>query len=151
MTQIAALLKPGGVFFLTTGNAEPHSEALLRWSYVHPDAHVSYFEPRTLSELYKRVGLEPLEAGFLPGHEDIIRYKVLKTLRLRSRNAVERLLPWRTVSRIVDRRHRVTPALALQTGISSSVTGAQNSEAARCGRRSVEVHESGWSRQSGCR
>jgi SAM-dependent methyltransferase len=108
MTQIAALLKPGGVFFLTTGNAEPHRDALTRWSYVHPDVHVSYFEPRTLAEVYKRVGLEPLTGGFLPGYEDIIRYKVLKTLRLSSRNILERLVPWRLAGRVVDRRHKIT-------------------------------------------
>ena len=100
--------KPGGVLFLTTGNAEPHRESLIKWSYVRPDIHVSYFEPRTLTELYSRVGLEPLAAGYLSGYDDIIRYKVLKTLRLSSRNILERVVPWRLASRVVDRRHRIT-------------------------------------------
>jgi SAM-dependent methyltransferase len=108
MQQIASLLRPGGVFFLTTGNAAPHRDSLTKWSYVHPDVHVAYFEPRTLETLYKRVGLEPYKAGFQPGYDDIIRYKVLKTFRLSSRNFAERLVPWRLVSRVVDRRHRVT-------------------------------------------
>jgi SAM-dependent methyltransferase len=105
MRQIASLLKPGGVFFLTTGNAAVRRDSFTTWKYVHPDIHVAYFEPRTLSEVYRRVGLEPLAAGFLPGHEDIIRYKVLRTLGGTSRNLLERLVPWRIASRLIDRRY----------------------------------------------
>ncbi len=106
--QIAALLKPGGVFLLTTGNAAPHRDSFTTWKYVHPDIHVAYFEPRTLSAAYQRVGLQPLEAGFLPGHEDIIRYKILRTLHAKTRNPLERAVPWRLVSRLVDRRYRLS-------------------------------------------
>lgn len=108
MRQIASLLKPGGVFFLTTGNAAVHRDSFTRWKYVHPDIHVTYFEPRTLSEAYRRIGLEPLAAGFLPGHEDIIRYKVLRTLGGTSRSPLERLVPWRVVSRVIDRRYKLS-------------------------------------------
>jgi SAM-dependent methyltransferase len=108
MEQIASLLKPGGVFFLTTGNAAPHRDSFTSWKYVHPDIHVAYFEPRTLSEAYRRVGLEPVAAAFLPGHEDIIRYKVLRTLRGKSRNPVEQVIPWKVVSRAIDRRVRLS-------------------------------------------
>jgi SAM-dependent methyltransferase len=106
--QIASLLKPGGVFFLTTGNAAAHRDSFTTWKYVHPDIHVAYFEPRTLTEAYRRVGLEPLAAGFLPGHEDIIRYKVLRTLGGTSCNFFERLVPWRVASRVVDRRYKLS-------------------------------------------
>jgi SAM-dependent methyltransferase len=108
MRQIASLLKPGGVFFLTTGNAAPHRDSFATWKYVHPDIHVAYFEPRTLSEAYRRVGLTPVAAGFLPGHEDIIRYKVLRTLHGTSRNPLERLVPWRFASRLIDRRYQLS-------------------------------------------
>jgi 2-polyprenyl-3-methyl-5-hydroxy-6-metoxy-1,4-benzoquinol methylase len=108
VANIASLLRPGGLFFLTTGNAEPHRGRFADWAYVHPDVHVTYFEPRTLVAVYQKAGLEPYRAGFLPGYEDIIRYKVLRTLRLRSRNVVERLVPWKIASRVVDRRYRVT-------------------------------------------
>ena len=108
MRQIASLLKPGGVLFLTTGNAAVHRESFTTWKYVHPDIHVAYFEPRTLSEAYRRAGLEPMAAGFLPGHEDIIRYKVLRTLRGTTRNPLERAVPWRIASRLIDRRHRLS-------------------------------------------
>jgi SAM-dependent methyltransferase len=106
--QIASLLKPGGVFFLTTGNAAVHRNSFTKWKYVHPDIHVAYFEPRTLGEAYRRAGLQPLTAGFLPGHEDIIRYKVLRTLGGTSRNLAERLVPWPMVSRAIDRRYRLS-------------------------------------------
>ena len=112
------MLKPGGVFFLTTGNAAPHRESFTRWAYVHPDIHVAYFEPRTLSEAYRRVGLEPFAAGFLPGHEDIIRYKVLRTLRGTSRNRLERLVPWGIASRC--RR----PALPAQRAAARAQAGS---------------------------
>jgi SAM-dependent methyltransferase len=108
MGQIASLLKPGGVLFLTTGNAAPHRGSFSSWRYVVPDLHVSYFEPRTLIEAYRRVGLEPLPVGYLPGHDGIIRYKVLKTLGTHSTNLIERLVPWRFASRVVDWRHRVS-------------------------------------------
>lgn len=107
-THIASLLKPGGLFLLTTGNAEPHRRRLASWSYVNPDVHVAYFEPRTLEALYDRSDLVPFAAGFLPGYEDIVRYKVLKVLRVSSRNWLERAIPWKLVSRIIDRRHKVT-------------------------------------------
>jgi SAM-dependent methyltransferase len=108
MHRIESMLKPGGVFFLTTGNAAPHRDSFTRWAYVHPDIHIAYFEPRTLSEAYRRVGLEPFAAGFLPGHEDIIRYKILRTLRGRSRNRLERLVPWGITSPVVDRRYKLS-------------------------------------------
>jgi SAM-dependent methyltransferase len=108
MTHVNSLLKPGGWFFLTTGNAEPHLRRLLNWSYVNPDVHVGYFQPRTLATVYEKAGLDAEYRGFLPGHDDIIRYKVLKTLRLHRRNPIERLLPWRVLAKPVDWRHRVT-------------------------------------------
>ena len=44
----------------------------------------------------------------MPGLDDIIRYKVLKTIGVRNRNFVERIVPWRLASRVVDRRHKVS-------------------------------------------
>jgi hypothetical protein len=75
---------------------------------VHPDVHVTYFEPRTLACLYERAGLEVVRGGFVPGLDDIIRYKVLKTIGVRNRNRFERLVPWPLASRLVDRRHKVS-------------------------------------------
>jgi SAM-dependent methyltransferase len=108
LREIRRLLRPGGLLFLTTGNAEPHRNRLARWSYVIPDIHVSFFEPRTLGRALEQTGFHAEYRGFLPGHEDIIKYKVLKTIRLRRRSAIVDALPWKVLARIVERRVPVT-------------------------------------------
>jgi SAM-dependent methyltransferase len=102
------LLRPGGLLFLTTGNAAPHRDDLAGWNYVTPEIHVSFFEPRTLERALIAAGFRPESPGFGPGHADIIRFKVLKNLGVRSRSAWERVLPWPLIARVVDRRHGVS-------------------------------------------
>ena len=53
------LLRPGGLLFLTTGNAAPHRDDLAGWSYVIPEIHVSFFEPRTLERALTAAGFRP--------------------------------------------------------------------------------------------
>ncbi len=106
--EISRLLAPGGVLFLTTGNARPHRGALERWSYVRPDIHVSFFEPETLERAFATVGLTAERPGLVPGMDQIIRYKVMKTMRLGRDRPVTNAVPWRTIARIVDRRHGVS-------------------------------------------
>jgi 2-polyprenyl-3-methyl-5-hydroxy-6-metoxy-1,4-benzoquinol methylase len=108
MRDVAKLLKPGGLVFLTTANAEPHLGRFGKWAYVHPEVHIAYFQPRTLREVYRRAGLAPYAAGFLPGHEDVIRYKILQTLHVTSQNRLERLVPWRLAGQLVDRRYQLS-------------------------------------------
>jgi SAM-dependent methyltransferase len=108
LRRIARLLRPGGVVFFTTGNAEPHRDRLTKWGYVHPDIHVSYFEPETLRRALEFAGLEPFSAGFAPGWTDIIRYKVLKQLRCKARSRWERALPWPLIAQALDRRLRLS-------------------------------------------
>lgn len=109
LADIAALLRPGGLLFLTTGNAQVFRDRLTHWSYTAvPDVHISFFEPKTLSDAFVRAGLDPVSLGYLSGLDDIIRYKVLKGLGVHRRNRWERLVPWRIASRIVDRRYRVS-------------------------------------------
>lgn len=108
LRTIASVLRPGGLLFLTTGNAAPHRDDIAGWNYVIPDVHVSFFEPETLAAAYRAVGLEPVYPGFVPGFNDVIRYKVLKSLRRKRKSAVERLVPWSAVARIVDRRYQVS-------------------------------------------
>jgi 2-polyprenyl-3-methyl-5-hydroxy-6-metoxy-1,4-benzoquinol methylase len=105
---ISRLLKPGGLFFLTTGNARPFRGRLPQWSYVVPEIHLSFFEPETLARVMKMTGLEPEFRGWLPGFENIIRFKVLKTLKIRRHTWYERLLPITSLSRIVDARFGVS-------------------------------------------
>jgi len=108
LRRLRALLRPGGLVFLTTGNAAPHRRDLARWSYVIPEIHVSLFEPRTLAHALADAGFRPRTTGFGPGHTDIIRFKVLKNLGVRTRSRWEAALPWPAIARVVDLRHRVS-------------------------------------------
>jgi SAM-dependent methyltransferase len=108
LERIAGLLRPGGLIFLTTGNAEPFRGRLESWSYVKPDIHVGYFEPPTVEVAFRRVGLEPSFPGFVPGFTDLIHYKVLKNFGVKRRHWAERCVPWPLVARAVDRRYRVS-------------------------------------------
>jgi SAM-dependent methyltransferase len=108
LRRIAGLLRPGGVFFLTTGNAEPFRGRLTKWAYVNPDVHIGYFEPGTLEVAFRGAGLDPSSPGYVPGFTDLIRYKVLKQLKLSRRRVIEHLVPWPIAARVVDHRYRVS-------------------------------------------
>jgi SAM-dependent methyltransferase len=108
LERIRHALRPGGLLFLTTGNARPYRNRLDRWQYVRPDIHVSLFEPSTLRWAYGRTGLQPTDLPYGPGYTDIIRSKVLRTLDVHSPNAAENLVPWSVVARLVDRRFGVS-------------------------------------------
>ena len=69
---IRGLLKPGGLLFLTTGNAEPHGRDFLNWGYVVLEVHVSFYEPETLRRALIETGFHPRFHGYLPGFTDII-------------------------------------------------------------------------------
>jgi len=100
--RIRKLLKPGGLFFCTTGNARKHRDHLLRWPYIIPEIHVSFFEPVTLEKALNRAGFRAEYRGFLQGHTEIIQCRTLKNLRVRSRAAWQNLLPWRAIAPIID-------------------------------------------------
>jgi cyclopropane fatty-acyl-phospholipid synthase-like methyltransferase len=108
LRTLARLLKPGGVLMLTTGNAQPFRGRLAAWRYVIPEIHVSFFEPQTLARAYAEAGLEASFHGFVPGYDQIIRFKVLKALRVREPRAWERLIPWGLAARAIDARWKVT-------------------------------------------
>ena len=76
--------------------------------YVVPEVHVTYYAPRTLERLYAENGLEPARTGRSAGWNDVIRYKVLKTLRISQRNALEAAIPWSIVAPLVDSMHGVS-------------------------------------------
>lgn len=105
---IVRLLKPGGVLFLTTGNARPFRRRLSQWTYVVPEIHISFFEPETIAFLMKKVGLLPEHLGFVPGFEKIIHYKVLKSLGVCRRSFWENLIPIDFLSRFVDGRYGIS-------------------------------------------
>jgi len=109
LREIRDLLKPGGTLLLTTGNAAPHANNLVRWSYTGaPDVHVGFFEPATLATALDHAGLEVLWPGWVDGYSDVLRFKVLKALRVHRTSFGEGLLPWGPITRVVDARHRVS-------------------------------------------
>lgn len=105
--RIAELLAPGGVFFYTTGNAARH-RSLRNWSYVRPEIHVAFFEPRTMERALRNAGLEPVGARWNGGFSDIVAYKILKNLRVHGPSGLLARLPWPMVTRAVDRFAGVT-------------------------------------------
>jgi 2-polyprenyl-3-methyl-5-hydroxy-6-metoxy-1,4-benzoquinol methylase len=106
MREIRRLLRPGGLFFLTTGNAQPFAGDLTRWSYVIPEIHVSYFEPRTLEIAMRKTGFRPEPGPRGPAFDQILKFKVLKNLRIRKRNPLTDALPAGLIGSIAERtRH----------------------------------------------
>jgi SAM-dependent methyltransferase len=108
LRRIGSLLKPGGLLFLTTGNAEPYRGRIAKWRYVLPEVHLSYFEPATLALALEKAGLRPEFAGWGPGWSRIIRFKILKQIGRRRVSPLEAVVPWPIVTRVVDRLLKVT-------------------------------------------
>jgi len=108
LRTIRHLLKPGGLLFMTTGNAEPFRDRITSWRYVTPEVHISYFEPATLARALRAARFEPLFPGYGPGWQDIIRYKLLMSLRRKWSNPVEGVVPWGLMARSIDARLRLS-------------------------------------------
>jgi 2-polyprenyl-3-methyl-5-hydroxy-6-metoxy-1,4-benzoquinol methylase len=100
--RVRKLLRPGGLFFCTTGNAARHRKDLLRWPYIVPEIHTSFFEPGTLEQALKRTGFRPEYRGFVVGHTEIIKCRTLKNLGVRIRSPWQSLLPWSAIAPIID-------------------------------------------------
>jgi 2-polyprenyl-3-methyl-5-hydroxy-6-metoxy-1,4-benzoquinol methylase len=107
LRRIRRLLKPGGLLFLTTGNAAPFSSDLQRWSYIVPEIHVSFFEPDTLERALVQSGFRPGAVPPADGFDEILKFKALKNLRLRRRSRLTDLIPARAVAALADRRVRL--------------------------------------------
>lgn len=108
LRTIRPLLKPGGLLFMTTGNAQPFHDRITKWRYVTPDVHISYFEPATLAAALEAAGFAPAFPGFGPGWEDMIRFKLLLTLRRKWSSPIEAVVPWRSLARLVDSRLKLS-------------------------------------------
>ncbi len=102
LRQIRRLLRPGGLFFYTTGNAAPYRSRLTKWRYVTPEIHISYFEPEALRLALTAAGFQPEFRGWLPGFTDIMRFKILKYLRQRRRSWMEYAAPWPLLARLAE-------------------------------------------------
>ena len=58
--RVGELLAPGGIFTYTTGNASGAYARLLgpRWPYFHPEGHLYYYDPETLTRYFRQAGLD---------------------------------------------------------------------------------------------
>jgi len=108
LETVRQLLRPGGLLFLTTGNADPHRRAFASWGYVVPEVHVSYFAPESLGRALDRAGLEARPLGKNPGLTNIIKYKILKNLGFKSVSAFLGILPWSVISLATDLRYQLS-------------------------------------------
>jgi len=108
LSRIRQLLKPGGLFFYTTGNSAPFRQRLFEWSYVRPEIHIGYFNPRSITVALEQAGFSIRPAGWLPGYEKIIRFKILKTLGFKENSAAFGLIPWSIVAKLVDMKYRMS-------------------------------------------
>jgi SAM-dependent methyltransferase len=108
LRRMRELLRPGGLLFLTTGNAEPYANRLTRWRYVIPEIHLSYFEPKTLELALERAGFTPERAGRVRGFDAILKFKVLKNLHVKRRSALVDLIPARPLAVLGERMARVS-------------------------------------------
>ena len=101
VAQIARLLAPGGLLILTTGNMRsPIARVLrMRFPYLTPEIHVSLFQPKLLSELYRQHGLEPCRVRY----DGAIRFRIAKNLgALGERPWIGRLAGIEPVLRLFD-------------------------------------------------
>jgi SAM-dependent methyltransferase len=108
LRRMRELLRPGGLLFLTTGNAEPYAHKLTEWRYVIPEIHVSYFEPRTLDRALELAGFTPERAGYVDGFDAILKFKVLKNLHGKRRSVLTDAIPARPIARLGERIARVS-------------------------------------------
>jgi 2-polyprenyl-3-methyl-5-hydroxy-6-metoxy-1,4-benzoquinol methylase len=108
LQAIRRLLRPGGLLFLTTGNAAPFAEHLTAWSYVVPEIHVSFFEPTTLEYALRKSGFRPARVAADDGFDEILKFKVLKNLRVRRRNLLTDAIPAGPLAAVAERKVRLS-------------------------------------------
>jgi hypothetical protein len=96
------------LLFVTTGNARAHAKHLEKWRYVVPELHISFFEPKTLARAMAEAGFKAESPSLGRGFDEILTFKVLKTLKVRRRSPVTDALPKRLLGAVADRRERLS-------------------------------------------
>ena len=68
LQELNRVLRPGGVLYVAVPNFGSIAAKLRgkHWEYVHPASHVRYFDRRSLSDLARRCGFEPLKPNYVP-------------------------------------------------------------------------------------
>jgi SAM-dependent methyltransferase len=107
LRHVRRMLRPGGIFYYTTGNVDRHRRRFLDWSYVVPDLHVSYFTPHAAAVALRAAGLTPEPLGWRPGCAGIIQARALKNLGLHRQAAWHKLMGWSALSRLLNWRFGV--------------------------------------------
>lgn len=102
LRRMRRLLRPGGLLYLTTGNARPYAKRLTRWRYVVPELHISFFEPRTLERAYTEAGLRPERRALGPGFQQVLKFKTLKGLHIRKRSVLTDAIPARLIAPLAE-------------------------------------------------
>ncbi len=61
--RVRDLLAPGGIFVYTTGNERGLYARVLgkRWPYIVPEGHLFYFNPKTITSYFTKVGLQAVD------------------------------------------------------------------------------------------
>ena len=114
LASIRRLLSPGGLFFYTTGNPwKQRGKALLSWSYLIPEIHVSLCEPKTMERALHDAGFRCEYLTPSEGLTSIVRFKALKTLGIQSQWPLG--LPWGL--------RALTPVLLAATGVMAHPLG----------------------------
>lgn len=102
LRKIAGLLKPGGLFFFTTGNVVPFKDKLLDWTYVVPEIHVSFYSPKSLMLALEKVGLTPSVVNHGSGYSNIYAFKVLKNLGFKNTKFWQKIVPWPVLKHVLE-------------------------------------------------
>jgi SAM-dependent methyltransferase len=108
LRRMRRLLRPGGLLFMTTGNARPYADRLPKWKYVIPELHISYFEPSTLERALVMAGFRPERRPLGAGFDEVMKFKVLKNLHIRRRSRLTDALPASLMGAVADRIVRLS-------------------------------------------
>ena len=104
LRHVRSLLKPGGLFYFSTGNARKQREQLLAWPYLIPEIHISLYEPGTLALALEKTGFRAEYSGYLAGHSKMIQARVLKKLRVKKKSWWQSCVPCRLLAPVIDKK-----------------------------------------------